>query len=58
MALALALGGCGFQLRGPAQLPFTTLHVEGVARFLRRLWTSAQDFRAAAAAAGPIPALD
>lgn len=29
IALALALGGCGFQLRGSAQLPFTTLHVEG-----------------------------
>lgn len=26
--LVLALGACGFQLRGPAQLPFQTLYIE------------------------------
>lgn len=29
LALVLILGGCGFHLRGAAQLPFQTLYVEG-----------------------------
>jgi len=39
-------------------LEWSDSSVEGVARFLRRLWAGAQDFRAAGAAAGPMPALD
>lgn len=29
LTLVLALGACGFHLRGPAQLPFETLYVQG-----------------------------
>lgn len=29
VVLALALAGCGFQLRGKADLPFATLYIEG-----------------------------
>jgi LPS-assembly lipoprotein len=31
LALALLLAGCGFQLRGQAELPFDTLHIDGPA---------------------------
>jgi leucyl-tRNA synthetase len=39
-------------------LEWSDSSVEGVARFLRRLWTCAHDFRACGATAGPMPALD